>query len=896
MAKSSFQGYARGEGFQQFKVPYNILAQQERRDQQVIRNLQQQQQQEIQRSSQYTADLERKFAKEERFLSENQRLEDTYYSTRREAMRQNQQVERDNTQRRLDAIKQTAANQQASTKQKQELAKMSPKLAEKLIGIKDAIDESAMDAAYNQAIAEGLSVDRKEVYENAVKALHEDSDGIQSFAEAMETAGAPARVVRYIRDGDKSAEIGRLKAIASMAKADYANFVQRSIAEMEPKDATETAQMLEQLQIAYLKENNLYGLNADFLNDLFTEMRSVRNLTIIKAEKQEIIAKDQEDQQDFKLALIQEKTPEAFNNYFKVQSRGYNEKGDKNTKSSAIRQVFTLLEDTSLFSDEEVTYILENTITDQGNSFAARYPQRAQELNNKRLDDREKDRSRAAAEKAAAEKAAVERARDYALNEWDGDATDLQQVIEQLESRGYDSSKIKPFLDNSVESRANYEYWQQEITEAIEEGRLTPEFLSDTDIPKELRDQYRADAIKIADIRKQRGWTDADIKAELRTQIRNALGADTLDKEFQGERSAAAFAIQQYEKLFAQNADTMTPAQAHDAALNQVRQYIADGKGVYYVEPPAAGEAGGATTSYMPYFTPNTPLTSKGRIIISPVIDKNSRLNQIRNDPNLINSVGMIDSDLANTIARQITNNQPVNIPGIYRDLGKIIPNKTAAELLNIQLKLYGHDVQLEDNTQAKLIEELRQKREKDTNAENVIRDIRNISDAARATAMVYSGSRAPVYMNPQYVALGMEQTPIQRFRRAIIGQESGGDYEIINKDSGAIGIGQVMPDNVPSWTKKYYGRSLTPHEYRYNREAQDAVLNGKFRDMLAYYSQQGYAGEEMIRRAAAEWYGGRGNHHLYDTTHKQYYDGVAYPSFREYTTNIWRMYQQGGQ
>jgi hypothetical protein len=161
---------------------------------------------------------------------------------------------------------------------------------------------------------------------------------------------------------------------------------------------------------------------------------------------------------------------------------------------------------------------------------------------------------------------------------------------------------------------------------------------------------------------------------------------------------------------------------------------------------------------------------------------------------------------------------------------------------------------------------------------------------------MVYSGSRAPVYMNPQYVALGMEQTPIQRFRRAIIGQESGGDYEIINKDSKAIGIGQVLPKNVPSWTKKYYGRSLTPHEYRYNREAQDAVLNGRFRDMLAYYSQQGYTGEEMIRRAAAEWYGGRGNHHLYDTTHKQYYDGVAYPSFREYTTNIWRMYQQGGQ
>jgi len=130
----------------------------------------------------------------------------------------------------------------------------------------------------------------------------------------------------------------------------------------------------------------------------------------------------------------------------------------------------------------------------------------------------------------------------------------------------------------------------------------------------------------------------------------------------------------------------------------------------------------------------------------------------------------------------------------------------------------------------------------------------------------------------------------VSRFRAAIISQESGGSYTVVNPDSGAIGIGQVMPENVGPWTQRYLGKSLTPEQFRFNPGAQDAVVNGRFRDMLADQRAAGYTGEEMISRAAAVWYSGNGN--LWNNNKPQYYNGRRYPSIAEYTLSIWKKFQ----
>lgn len=133
-------------------------------------------------------------------------------------------------------------------------------------------------------------------------------------------------------------------------------------------------------------------------------------------------------------------------------------------------------------------------------------------------------------------------------------------------------------------------------------------------------------------------------------------------------------------------------------------------------------------------------------------------------------------------------------------------------------------------------------------------------------------------------------QNNVLKFRRAIIDQESQGSYTVVNPDSGAIGAGQVMPENVGPWTQKYVGRRLTPEEFRFNPAAQDMVMNGRFTDMLNEQFSAGYRGEEAIRRAASVWYSGQPS--LWNNTRPQYSNGRRYPSIAEYTSSIWAKYQ----
>lgn len=87
--------------------------------------------------------------------------------------------------------------------------------------------------------------------------------------------------------------------------------------------------------------------------------------------------------------------------------------------------------------------------------------------------------------------------------------------------------------------------------------------------------------------------------------------------------------------------------------------------------------------------------------------------------------------------------------------------------------------------------------------------------------------------------------------------QESGGNYGAVGVWVGgdrAYGRYQVMGANIPSWTRQYYGRSLTPQQYLHNKAAQDAVARGKLK---SYVNKYGYRG------AAAAWYSGNASLHM---------------------------------
>lgn len=121
-----------------------------------------------------------------------------------------------------------------------------------------------------------------------------------------------------------------------------------------------------------------------------------------------------------------------------------------------------------------------------------------------------------------------------------------------------------------------------------------------------------------------------------------------------------------------------------------------------------------------------------------------------------------------------------------------------------------------------------------------------------------------------------MAQPSFDALYWAIATQESGGNYGAVGvwvRGDRAYGKYQVMGANIPSWTRQYYGKSLTPQQFLNSKAAQEAVAKGKLK---SYYNKYGFRG------AASAWYSG--NPSLDMSTRSQ----SGGPSIKEYVDSVW--------
>lgn len=91
----------------------------------------------------------------------------------------------------------------------------------------------------------------------------------------------------------------------------------------------------------------------------------------------------------------------------------------------------------------------------------------------------------------------------------------------------------------------------------------------------------------------------------------------------------------------------------------------------------------------------------------------------------------------------------------------------------------------------------------------------------------------------------------------ALSGQESGGNYAATNPRTGAIGRWQVLPSNIPSWSKDVLGRVVTPGEFKRDPKIQDAVVLGKLSQDYQNNLRISKTPLEAQQRTALGWYSG---------------------------------------
>jgi cell wall-associated NlpC family hydrolase len=123
----------------------------------------------------------------------------------------------------------------------------------------------------------------------------------------------------------------------------------------------------------------------------------------------------------------------------------------------------------------------------------------------------------------------------------------------------------------------------------------------------------------------------------------------------------------------------------------------------------------------------------------------------------------------------------------------------------------------------------------------------------------------------------------------AIKSQESGGNTVAVNGRTGAMGAWQILPSNLPSWSKQCLGRQITASQFMGDPNLQRQIVECKLTEYAQTHAAKANGEEELVRRVASTWYSGNGD--LWDNARRQG-PGGSEPSIREYTVSIWQKYQ----
>jgi hypothetical protein len=149
--------------------------------------------------------------------------------------------------------------------------------------------------------------------------------------------------------------------------------------------------------------------------------------------------------------------------------------------------------------------------------------------------------------------------------------------------------------------------------------------------------------------------------------------------------------------------------------------------------------------------------------------------------------------------------------------------------------------------------------------------------------------------VRPEWISRWMSlpaSSDIEALSDAIIQQESHGNASSVNPDSGALGYAQIMPENLPEWSRQALGYEITPEVFLSRPDLQHQIIQHR----LALYWQNALQAshgnkEQAIKMVASQWYSG--DPYLYQSTQTQFYNGQTYPSIAEYSESVLQNWKQ---
>ena len=673
MDQVSYRGYARSIGFDPIKAPTEGLSRMQERDNRVIRNMEENRRAIKEVRDDYARGLERKLSIESQDRDRNYLYEKSLDENRQKFVEKNAQTLVQNELQRSKNIMTTFES----------LSKFSSTLTEVVTEYKKKQDENQQaEGRYKVAIGE-ISSKQIQDAQNLIalgKAAGKANDVIT--AELQKTGASPY-LISSLMSSNPARKAGIIQQHGIQVLSQYGSWSLNQLNERGLTTAEQRAAAAPQLLNEFVKMNGLEGINPMLLMEPLQRANLAYSGHVEAARKSDIRNKSDDIRSQEIRNLTATKTGEQYMAALNALSLTYGEDATTPLGLKGARdELYRVLRDTSLFSDQDVENILSTAQTDQG-SMKDRFPAEYDELQEQRRSEANQEAAQVEATQARENKAKEEQLLDYArtnnLNE-----EELTTLIKQAKVEGIPTDRLQAQLAFTTEQQ-NADFWTRQFREAEKNGTLTAEDVYQAGVPGTVRQQFLQSAQDLDRRRTSAGIDPALVKAEFTDELKRNLIGDSTDRAAHFSlRSAAAYAYNLYTQKFKQYSETMEPSAAAQQARNDVLTAITKKTGRFAVITSAQGKT---SQAFYGAFTPGKHSNAPSSINIINTKDVVNRFNANRN---IINEEVIVSPALLRDIDNRIANGKPFSMPEVLNILQRAQPGTSATDLLNAQLKAAG--------------------------------------------------------------------------------------------------------------------------------------------------------------------------------------------------------------
>lgn len=673
MDQVSYRGYARSIGFDPIKAPTEGLSRMQERDNRVIRNMEENRRVVKEVRDDYARGLERKLSIESQDRDKNYLYEKSLDENRQKFVEKNAQTLVQNELQRSKNIMATFES----------LSKFSSTLTEVVTEYKKKqTEDQQAEGRYKVATGEISSQQIKDA-QNLItlgKAAGKANDVIT--AELQKTGASPY-LISALMSSNPARKAGIIQQHGIQVLSQYGSWSLNQLNERGLTTAEQRAAAAPQLLNEFVKMNGLEGVNPMLLMESLQKANIAYTGHVEAARKSDIRNKSDDIRSQEIRNLTSTKTGEQYMAALNAFSITYGEDATTPLGLKGARdELYRVLKDTSLFSDQDVENILSTAQTDQG-SMKDRFPAEYDEL----LEQR---RSEANQEAASIEATTVRenKVKEEKLLEWvqqnNPSEDELTSIIKKSELAGISTDRLKAALAFTPQ-RQNQDFWTKYFREQEEAGTLSAEDVNKPGVPIEVRETWLTRAQRLDQARSDSGISQEVIKSEVTAALKARLvGDSTTTAPHYSLASASDYALRLYNQQFKRYSVNMEPAKAAEQARLDVMTAIQKGTGKFTVISSSSGKTKQA------FYSSFTPGDHAGAPKGYTITDVSNTISRVRKDNSIIGEEVLTSPGILKSIDNQIKNGKPVSIPDLYRKLSIAVPGKSPTDILNAQLKAAG--------------------------------------------------------------------------------------------------------------------------------------------------------------------------------------------------------------